>query len=147
MVALPYVMSLTNMFTVRFQAIATSLGHVVVIPHLPRSQPKMVPPGLVILASLSVRLNTLPHIADSAVTQVHGHVIDHWLTKEERVATTVQEAIKAVPVWIGPEALEQKARLRTIAKSVWVMLRRMRVFRYPGASKLREIILRTSFSG
>jgi hypothetical protein len=80
MVALSYVMSLASMFAVLIQAIATGLGHVVAIPRLPRSRPKMVPPSLVVLAPLSVRLNTLPHIADSAVTHVHGHVIDHWLT-------------------------------------------------------------------
>jgi hypothetical protein len=79
-VALPYIMPLTSMFPMRIQTIATGLGHVVVISRLPRSRPKMVPPCLVVLAPLSVRLNVLPHVADAAVTHVLGHVIGHWLT-------------------------------------------------------------------
>jgi hypothetical protein len=97
-------MSLASMFPVRIQTIATGLGHVVMISRPPWSWPKMVPPRLVILAPLAVRLNALPHVADSAVTHVLGHVIGHWLTQEERVTATVEAAVKAVPVWIEPEA-------------------------------------------
>jgi hypothetical protein len=63
----------------------------------------------------------------------------------ERVANTVEEAIKAVPVWIGPEALGAEDTSQNDSEERMVMLRRMRVFKYSGAPKLRTIILRTSF--